>query len=219
MTLRTFGAVGAVLVAMAPGAARAQSESLKDTAIKMLPKVGVHVNMSSRTPVDPDVRKGTTFGVSIGLSSGLTNGWTYPFGLATFSEDLHSPNGERFAVMKSTAILAGIGYSWYAGRLSTVASLQTGFAFNRGKTEGDVLRAFAVPSGTVSLQVDNSPIVRPQVEAEYFITRKFTLRASAAYLMTRPGIAVTTPLERIVDRWNASNIHANIGIGFYPLRK
>ena len=107
----------------------------------------------------------------------------------------------------------------YVGRLSTAASLQTGYAFNHGRANGEMPRAFEVSTGAVSLSVDNSPIVRPQVDAEYFVTSKFTLRVSADYMMLRPAIAVTTPTERIVGRWHASNVHANVGVGFYPMRK
>ena len=115
--------------------------------------------------------------------------------------------------------MAGIGYGWHFGRLSTGASLQTGYAFNRGRTEGDVPLVFDVPLSAVSVEVGNSLLLRPQVKAEYFITPKFTARVSADYMLLRPDIVVTTPTERIEDRWNASNVHANIGIGYYPFRK
>jgi hypothetical protein len=62
-------------------------------------------------------------------------------------------------------------------------------------------------------------LLRPQVKAEYFITEKFTLRASADYMRLRPDIVATTPTGQIGDRWDASNVHANVGIGFYPFRK
>ena len=98
-------------------------------------------------------------------------------------------------------------------------SLQTGYAFNHGEANDAIQQAFGVSNGAVSLHVDNSTLLRPQVKVEYFITPKFTVRASADYMMMRPGIVVTTPTEQFADRWNASNVHANVGIGFYPMRK
>jgi hypothetical protein len=218
MKLLNLGLIGAALFAIAPARADAQSE-FKDRTMDMVRKVGIHLNVSERHPIDNDVTKGQTFGISIGLSPGRNNGWKFPVGITMFSEDLHSPNGEEFAVMNSKAVMAGIGYGWHFGRLSTGAQLQTGFALNGGRIDGDVGRAFAAPDGAVSIHVGNSMLLRPQVKAEYFLTEKLTLRASADYMRLRPDINVTTPTERLTDRWNASNVHANIGIGFYPWRR
>jgi hypothetical protein len=219
MKLLNLGLLGAVVVAIAPAPAAAQSEFVRNHTKDMIRKVGVHLNMSVREPVDPDVTKGQTFGISIGMSPGRSNGWRYPVGFTMFSENLHSPNGEQFAAMSTKAITAGIGYGWHFGRLYTGASLVTGFAMNRGRIDGDVQRAFDAPDGAVSLHVGNSMLLRPQLKAEYFLTPKLTLRATADYMMLRPGISVTTPSGRIADRWNASNVHANIGIGYYPWRR
>ena len=219
MKRQHFSLIGAVAFAVLPATAGAQSQFLKKTATNVIRKVGVHLNMSVRDPVDPDITKGRSFGVSIGLSPGRTNGWRYPVSLTMFDENLHSPSGQEFAALRTTAIMAGIGYGWHFGRLSTGASLQTGYAFNHGEANGAIQQAFAVPNGAVSLHVDNSMLLRPQVKVEYFITPKFTLRASTDYMMMRPGIAVTTAAEQFADRWHASNVHANVGIGFYPMRK
>ncbi len=211
--------IAGALIATLPGVAQAQPEFIKDNAVKLARKVGVHVNTSIREPIDSDVTKGTTFGASIGLSPGRANGWRYPFGFTVFSENLLSPNGQQFAELRARAIMAGIGYGWHFGKLSTGASLQTGYSFNRARTQGDLLSAFNLPSGAVSVRAGNSLLLRPQVKAEYFITPKFTFRVSADYMMTRPDITVTTPSGTIADRWDASNVHANIGFGFYPFRK
>ena len=204
---------------LAPAPAQAQPEFLKDNVSKIVRKVGVHVNMSVREPLDHDVTKGTTFSASVGLSPGRNNGWRYPFGMTLLSENLHAPNGEKFAVFKSFAILGGIGYGWHFGKLSTGASVQTGYGFNHGTLEGNVARTFGAPDGPSSIHIANTPLLRPQIKAEYFLTPKFTLRTSADYIFMRPGIDVTTAGVAQEDRWHVSNFHANFGIGFYPFRK
>jgi hypothetical protein len=103
MRLLNFGVIGAVICVMGPVPVTAQSEFIKDHAREVVRKVGVHLNVSFREPIDPDVTKGQTYGVSIGLSPGRTNGWKYPVGLTMFSEGLHSPNGEQFAEMNSAS--------------------------------------------------------------------------------------------------------------------
>jgi len=165
------------------------------------------------------VTKGTTFGASIGLSPGRDNGWTYPVGLTMYSQDLHGPNTQPFGFVRTEAVMAGIGYGWHFGRLSTGATLQTGFARNRGRLEGDTMRAFAVPNEAVGLHVSNSILLRPQIKAEYFLTSKFTVRASVDYMWMRPDVVVTTPTEQFTNRWNMSNAHANVGFGVYPFRR
>jgi len=203
---------------LAPSAAQAQPEFVKDSVSKIIRKLGVHVNMSVREPFDQDVTKGRSFGGSIALGGGRGNGWKYPIALTTFSEYLHAPDGGRFAKLKSYAIVGGVGYGWNVGRLSISPAVQTGVAFNSGKLEGDAPLAFKA-DGPVALKVGNSLLLKPKMTLEYFLTKKFTLRTSADYVLTRPSIKVTTPTGAIGDRWNASNFHATVGIGFYPFRK
>ncbi len=219
MRLQHLGLIGALTLAMLPSPAQAQPEFIKDNVTKLVRKIGVHANVSVREPLDSDVTKGTTFGGSIGLSPGRTNGWRYPIAFTTFSEDLHAPGGEEFATFKSLAILAGIGYGWHFGRLSTGLSLQAGWGFNHGTLIGNPARAFGSADGPSSIHIQNAPLLRPQLKFEYFLTPKFTLRTSADYMFLRPSISVVTPDGAQADRWHTSNFHANFGIGFYPFRR
>jgi hypothetical protein len=219
MKCRRLALVGAVILALVPSTADAQSSSIKDNAVQLIRKVGIHANGSYRYPLDSDVTKGWGKGVSIGLSPGRTNGWRYPFALTFFSQDLHSPNGVEFASVRTRAILGGIGYGWHFGRLSTGVQMQTGYAFNHASLDGDVEHAFNVANGTVSVDADNSWLLRPTIKAEYFITSKFTVRVSGDYVYMRPGIVVTTPDQRFERQWDESNLHANFGVAFYPFRK
>lgn len=84
---------------------------------------------------------------------------------------------------------------------------------------GNVFGAFGFPDGPVTMDVNNAWLLRPQLKAEYFLTRKFTVRVSGDYVLTRPEITVTTPAGRISDEWDASNFHVNVGIGVYPFHK
>jgi hypothetical protein len=201
------------------GVADAQPEFIKDNVKKIIRKTGVHLNTSYREPVDEDVTQGQTFGVSVGLSPGQTNGWRFPFGLSFFSEHLLGSGDREFARLRARALLGGIGYGWHFGKLSTGASLQAGYADYALRGEGDVLSALDLTSGAVTLDAHNSWLVRPQLKAEYFLTRKLTVRVSGDYVLTHPDIIVTTPAGPLANRWDASNFHANIGLGIYPFHK
>jgi hypothetical protein len=209
----------AALLVAGPSFVAAQPAFIKDNTGKMIRKLGVHLNTSFRQPTDADVSKGRSYGVSVGLSPGQSNGWRYPVSLSWFSENLHGPSGGRFAALRSRAILAGIGYGWHFGKLSTGAQLQGGFAVNRVRLEGDALDAFDLTAGNVSVHVRNAFLVKPQLKAEYFLTPKFTLRISGDYIFMRPDITVDTPVGTFSNRWDASSFHANVGVGIYPFRK
>ena len=199
--------------------ALAQPEFIKSNVTKIIRKAGVHLNSSFREPADEDVTQGQTFGVSVGLSPGQTNGWRFPFGLAFFSEHLLGSGDREFARLRARALLGGVGYGWHFGKLSTGASLQAGYADYALRGEGDVLRALDLASGAVTLDANNSWLLRPQLKAEYFLTRKFTVRVSGDYVLTHPDIIVTTPGGPLANRWDASNFHANVGLGIYPFHK
>ena len=219
MTWKQFGMVVAVASAMTPSPALAEW-ALHDNAVRLIRKVGVHGNLSFRQPLDPDVTKGLSVGPSVGLSPGRQGGIKFPFKVGLFSENLHSQNGETFAVMHTKAVMGGIGYGWHTGALSTSVALMTGYAFNSGQLAGNVPLALGVQdSAGTSVHVGNAVLIRPRVSAEYFLSRTFTVRLAGDYTYMRPDIVVTTPNGRIAGQWDPSNVQVTAGIGWYPFRK
>jgi hypothetical protein len=208
--------LGALVAMMVPAAARAGS--FEDNILALIRKAGVHGNMSVRHPTDNDVTRGVTFGPSIGLSPGRTNGWKYPVALSMFSEDLHSPSGAHFGTVRTRALMAGIGYGWHFGDLSVGPQVEVGYAFNHSSLEDDAPQAFAAPGG-VAMDVSNAWMVRPEFKAEYQLTPKFSIRASLDYVRLRPDVTVMTPTGAVPNTWDLSNVHANVGVGFYPFQK
>src|SRR5262245_6157185 len=182
--------VALILVLVSPPA---RAGVIKENVARLIKKIGLHANVSYRHPLDHDVTKGWGYGVSLGLSPGHTNGWKYPFALTFFTQDLRSPNGVEFASVRTRALLGGIGYGWHFGRFSTGVQLQTGYAVNHASVRDNLEDAFGVPSGTVSIDIGNSWLLRPAIKAEYFLTSKVSVRVSGDYVYMRPRIVVTTP--------------------------
>jgi hypothetical protein len=195
-----------------------RAEGFEQNILALIRKVGVHGNLSFRHPTDNDVTRGVTFGPSIGLSPGRTNGWKYPVALSMFSEDLHSPSGAQFGSVRTWALMAGIGYGWHFGRLSVGPQVEVGRAFNHSSLEGDAPQAFAAP-GSIALDVSNAWMVRPEFKAEYLLTPKFSIRSSLDYVRLRPDVTVMTSSGVVPNTWDLSNVHANVGIAFYPFGK
>ena len=206
------------LLLLVTGAPSAGAGELRDTAIMWIKKVGLHGNVGFRHPTDPDVSRGVSVGPSIGLSPGTTNGWKFPVALARFSEYLHTPAGTQFATVRTRALLVGIGYGWHFGRLSVGPRLEVGYAFEHASMDDNGAAAFG-SSGAVTVHADDAWMVRPEFKVEYFITPKWTFRTSLDYVRLEPDVVVTTPTGVISDQWNMSNVHANVGVGFYPFRK
>ena len=150
---------------------------------------------------------------------GHTNGWRYPFGFAWFTEELKGPSGASFVKLQSFPVVAGIGYGWHFGKLSTGVQMQAGWAFNSGKAIGDMGAAFGAPGFPVAVDIGDSFVVRPQAKVEYFLTPKFTVRSSLNYVMAHPMVTLTTPQGTTSKRWDASNVTLSVGIGVYPFRK
>src|SRR5262245_30846615 len=42
---------------------------------------------------------------------------------------------------------------------------------------------------------------------------------SLDYVRLRPDVTVITPAGTLPNTWDLSNVHANLGVGFYPFRK
>jgi hypothetical protein len=198
--------------------APAGAGGFEDNIVALVRKVGVHGNISVRHPTDSDVTRGLTFGPSIGLSPGRTNGWKYPVALSMFRQELHSPSGAQFATVRTIALLGGIGYGWHFGELSVGPQVEIGYAFNHSTVEDDAPQAFAVP-GSVAMDVRNTWMVRPECKAEYLLTSRFSVRASLDYVRLRPDVTVRTPAGAVPNTWDLSNVHANVGVAFYPFRQ
>ena len=218
MRLHTLGASVALILALLPSPALAQGEFLKDNVTKIIKKVGFHASTSFSDPIDQkNVIRDGSYGFSVGLAPGHDNGWRYPVGLAWFTEELKSPNGTSFAKLQSRPIVAGIGYGWHFGKLSTGIQLQAGWSFNSLKPSDNLATAF--DASGVTVDVGNSFVVRPQAKVEYFLTPKFTVRSSLNYVMSNPLVTIVTPQGTTRQRWDASNVTLSVGIGIYPFRK
>lgn len=220
MRRRLVGTSLLLVLALLPRPALAQSEFVKDNLGKLIRKVGFHASTSFADPVGTDkVQRDGSYGVSVGLAPGKTNGWRYPFGIAWYTEQLVSPNGQAFGDLRARPIYGGIGYGWHFGKLSTGIQVQAGWSFNSFKANEALGPAFGFTPAAVAIDVGDSFAVRPQFKVEYFLTEKFTVRSSLNYVFTNPVVTVSTPNGVTSSRWNASNVSLAIGVGFYPFRK
>ena len=218
MKLRTFAVMTALLIALVPRPAQAQGDFIKSKLKDLIERSGVYASVSSRSSIDNDVRMGTTIGLGYGIAGRQRSGVKYPFSFSGYGADLETTDGLEFGRIRARQIMSGIGYSWVHGKMVYGAQLGLGFSFNSVTLEPGVASAFSVQE-PVSVDVDNSFVVRPQVKAEYFLTRKFTLRTQLSYTYTDPDVVIQTATQSFTREWRPHHVQLSFAVGFFPLRK
>lgn len=207
--------VASMLVFATSAPAFAQEIS-KENLKNMMRKVGVHANVGVRTPTDKDVTEGLTKGISVGLAPGTHNGWKFPVGISTYGEDLNGPAGDHFGRLTMQGVYAGVGYGWHLGsKFNTSLALQAGYSRNKIRAIGTDGRAFA-SGDPISMDVNNSFVLRPRWHTETFISRKVSFRTSLNYIITNPDIVVITAAGRETQTWKPNALNASVGLAFYP---
>jgi hypothetical protein len=218
VTIRNFGLIGALAVALVPAPAQAQGDFIKDKLKELIEKSGVYVSMSTRSSLDNDVRMGRTFGVGYGTAGSKRNGIKYPFSFSGYSGDLETADGAGFGRFKARQIMSGVGYQWVHGKMVYGAQVGLGYSFNDVTLDPAVSQAFRVAE-PVSMSVSNSWVVRPQVKAEYFVHRKISLRTQLSYTYTDPDVVIHTATQDIDHEWRPHHVQLSFAVGVFPFRK
>jgi hypothetical protein len=175
---------------------------------------GVGATVGWVYPSDSDVDVGTVLGFQFGVAP--RPGWGPTIGFGWFGSDLLL-SGTDVGNLNVKPLMAGIAYTWVHGRVSTWVALNAGVSFNSASVDAAYRDAFG-PGTSVDLDVSNSFCVRPSVEVDYAVTRKFALTAFAGYWWTRIDSTLNTPVGRFEDDWNPSSLSASFGFMVYPFR-
>jgi hypothetical protein len=197
-----------VMLAAAPGTASAQ----------FWKQLGFGLDIGLTEPTDRDVDSSMVVGGRGGMAP--DEGWGLAMGLGWFEADLIDGRGaesRRAGELKVRPLMAGVGYTWLHGRLATTAALTAGVSVNGAELDAALQRAADAGQG-FALDVGNSFAIRPSLEVEYFLARKFALSGTVGFLFTRPEISWTTPEGRFTDQWNASSFNVLAGFVLYPFR-
>ncbi len=218
MRTRNLGLIAALVAVLVPRPAHAQGDFIKDKVKSLIEKSGVYVGASTRTAPDDDVVMTRSIGISYGTASDKP-GWKIPFSISGYRADLETTGGTQFGDLKTRQVLSGIGYQWVSGKWVFGAQLGVGYSWNHIDLQSNVGEAFGLGPVPIVADIDNSFVVRPQVKAEYFFTRKLSLRTQFGYTYTDPDVVVQTPTETMLHQWRPHHFQANVGVGFFPFRK
>lgn len=215
-----LGIIGALLIALVPAPAQAQGDFIKDRVKSFIEKAGIYVSVSSRSSLDNDVNMGPSIGIGYGSASrNPRTGRKIPFSFSSYSGDLETADtNAAFGRFKSQQIMSGIGYQWVRGKMIYSTQLGVGFAFNKVTLDPGAAVAFGVAQ-PVSVDVDNSFVVRPQAKAEYFLHRKVSVRGQLSYTYTDPDVVITTATQQLTREWRPHHVQLSVAMGFFPFRK
>ena len=200
----------------APASAQAQGDFVKSKLKDLIEKSGVYVSTSTRSSLDSNVNMDPSFGIGYGTAGSKRNGVKFPFSFSSYHGDLET-NDAPFAQFRAQQIMSGIGYQWVFGKMVYSAQLGLGYSFNKITVSPDAPALFA--SQPVRVEVSNSFVVRPKVQAEYFLHRKISLRTQLSYTYSDPDVVVVTATERMAQQWRPHHVQLSAGVGFFPFRK
>jgi hypothetical protein len=216
--IQNLGLIGALVVAVCPAPAQAQGDFVKSKLKDLIERSGVYVSASTRSSIDNDVRMGPSLGVGVGFAGRQRPGRKIPFSLGGYSGDLETVTGSDFGRFKATQIMSGIGYNWVHGKLTYGAQLGVGYSFNKVTLNDGVSAAFGVQN-PVSVDVSNSWVMRPQLKAEYFVTRKMSVRTQLSYTYTDPQVVIRTGAQEFSHEWRPHHVQLSAAVGIFPFRK
>ena len=216
--MRNLGLIGALLVALWPAPAQAQGDFVKSKVKELIERSGVYVSGSSRSSLDDDVVMGRTLGVGLGFAGRQKPGRKIPFSFGGYSGDLETDAGSNFGRFKATQIMSGIGYNWVFGKMTYGAQMGVGYSFNKVTLNDGVSASFGVVE-PVLVDVSNSWVLRPQLKAEYFVTRKISLRSQLSYTYTDPDVVVRMGDQEITKEWRPNHVQLSFAVGIFPFRK
>ncbi len=180
---------------------------------------GTWLNLGVRTTwfgaAGSDHTNNVGFGIAYRFGTGKA-GWGPSFGFNWFQTDLKTDVAGLRTTLGSIHVrplLFGYGYTRKTGPVLVEVKGMVGYAFNSMKLGDGARQAYLDRLDTyVSGGVDNSFVLKPEVNIWYDIAPRVGLNFSAGYLFTRPEVTLTTLAGTTTTRWNADMIVLSVGV-------
>ena len=181
-------------------------------------KVAVGGAISTRIAPSSTVG-GDHFGVSLLWRLGHSKeGFGWEWGLNWFSSDVDRSIGGSPAFdlgdLRTRPIMAGYGYTHRIGPTAIKGSVQGGYAFTSFEADPSAAAVYRERMGALSLSTDvsNAFVVRPQVSVWRDLSRKVGVNVTAGYMIARPTLTVSTTLGEERQRIRADMFTLKMGV-------
>lgn len=202
--------------------------TLRALAVLLLLAVAAPVSAQTEGAVAVGIslstRQGMVSGTDGHTSVGFTwrighshDGWGWHYGLGWYSADLAQPvtaEPTGFGELKVRPFMAGYGYTRVFNRTAVTAKLMGGYSFNSFAlypTFDDQYRR-SLGARTVSTEVSNSFVLKPEISSWFDISRKVGFQVSLAYTLARPEVTVSSTLGTDTRHIHADVVTAKIGV-------
>jgi hypothetical protein len=178
-------------------------------------RVAVGLALSSRPTLQDESAGHTSVGFTWRIGHSKT-GWAWQYGLGWYATDLEQPVAAEptaFGELKIRPFVGGYGYTRVLGRTAVTAKLMGGFAFNSFElhpTFDDQYRRL-LGARTVSADVSNGFVLKPEVSGWIDLSRKMGLQLSLAYTVARPEVTLSSTLGSDTRHINADVFTLRVG--------
>lgn len=149
----------------------------------------------------------------IGHSS---EGWGWQYGLNWYSLDIDRPIAGRVTPLGELRVrpfMGGYGYTHLMGPVAVTVDAIGGYALTRFDLQSEAATAYRESLGvrSVTVNMSNTPVVKPEVTVWVDLSRRIGLMANAGYIVARPLFTVSSSLGNDVERYRADAMSVTIG--------
>lgn len=180
--------------------------------------VAVGLAVSSRSATESGAGGGAGVGFTWRIGHDRT-GWGWHYGLGWYTTDLEQPIASRptrFGALRIRPVVAGYGYTQVIGRTSISAKVMGGYAINSFDLHPGFDDRYRAQLGarTVTTDVSNAFVLKPEISAWIDISRKIGLQLSAGYTVARPEVTVSSTLGNDRRHIRADVVTLKIGAAY-----
>jgi hypothetical protein len=189
---------------------------VRDAQAQEQNKFAIGVSWMQRAVEDaPGFSKGLGIDWRIGHSK---DGWGWHYGLGWYATDLNRDIGGRtvpFGELRVRPFMGGYGYTKLIGRKTSITGdVIGGLAFTSFNLSAAATNAYQGPGGGpgASVQIGAAPVVKPEVDVWYDLSRRVGVSVNAGYLVVRPRITIDSPLGHESSRLRADAFTVTVGL-------
>ena len=111
--------------------------------------------------------------------------------------------------------MGGYGYTKLFGRRTSITGdVIGGYAFTSFSMSPAATNAYRSLSGGsgANAQIGSAPVLKPEVDVWYDLSRRVGVSVNAGYLIVRPRITIDSPLGRQSERLRADAFTVTVGV-------
>jgi hypothetical protein len=129
-----------------------------------------------------------------------TEGWGWHVSLfdwvgTTVQQQLRPDVAGSPGTLRVRPVMGGYGYTWIRGRTAITTDVMGGYAFNSFHLDSAAAAEYGrLAASDIHADATNTFALRPETTVWYDLNRRFGIKVTAGYLITRPTISIRSSL-------------------------